>query len=69
MGRSRFTAPPSRGDDMTQQELDAANVQAMQALARTIGLTALLVKACKSNNRGATTELLRQALRLLGETP
>ena len=46
---------------------DDENVKAMRETARTIGLTDLLVKASHTNNAGAAKELLRKALRLLGE--
>ena len=46
---------------------DDENVKAMRETAQRIGLTELLVRASQSVNGGATKELVRQALRLLGE--
>ena len=43
------------------------NVRDMRAVAKSIGLTALLVRAIKSTNAGQIKELLREALKLLGE--
>lgn len=45
---------------------DDENVKAMRETARQIGLTQLLVKASQSTNSGATKELVRTALELLG---
>ena len=46
---------------------DDENVKAMRDTARTIGLTALLVKASQSTNSTDTQDYIRKALRLLGE--
>jgi hypothetical protein len=46
---------------------DDENVKAMRQTAKEIGLTKLIENACEANNRGAAKELLRKALRLLGE--
>jgi len=46
---------------------DDQNVIAMRETARTIGLTALLVKASQSPDISTTKDLVRKALVLLGE--
>ena len=47
---------------------DDENIKDMRAVAKTIGLTDLLVKAEASRNVGQIKELLRRALGLLGVT-
>ena len=46
---------------------DDENAKAMRETAKRIGLTNLLLKISHTNNAGQSMELLRQALRLLGE--
>ena len=46
---------------------DDENVKAMRETARAVGLTDLLVRAIQSTNTDTTKDLIRRALRLLGE--